>query len=170
MLAFKQMDIYKYNHKCRSIHHSGTLMRTHNWTKSSQPSGNPWKVVPQNLPARSELWCSTTGESKQHKSCIFSEVANIFFWQLDNQLAFRSHSGGKDREFAYIHEHNWNEQMWNIAGMVDFQSLMEESKKRAEIQPWYQWALKMFLALSGGMVFWSMFWTIFLHVLIIRMI
>jgi len=32
----------------------------------------------------------------------------------------------EDREFAYIHEHNWNEQMWNIAGRVDFQSLMEE--------------------------------------------
>ena len=32
----------------------------------------------------------------------------------------------EDREFAYIHEHNWNEQMWNIAGRVDFQSLVEE--------------------------------------------
>jgi hypothetical protein len=32
----------------------------------------------------------------------------------------------EDREFAYIHERNWNEQMWNIAGWVDFQSLMEE--------------------------------------------
>eukprot|EP00437_Effrenium_voratum_P014994 CAMPEP_0181448524 /NCGR_PEP_ID=MMETSP1110-20121109/27183_1 /TAXON_ID=174948 /ORGANISM="Symbiodinium sp., Strain CCMP421" /LENGTH=220 /DNA_ID=CAMNT_0023572673 /DNA_START=15 /DNA_END=677 /DNA_ORIENTATION=- len=31
-----------------------------------------------------------------------------------------------EREFAYIHEHNWNDQMWTIAGKVDFLGLMEE--------------------------------------------
>ena len=41
----------------------------------------------------------------------------------------------EDREFAYIHEHNWNEQMWNIAGRVDFQSLMEDRVTDGPFQP-----------------------------------
>lgn len=31
-----------------------------------------------------------------------------------------------EREFAYIHEHNFDEKMWSIAGKVDFLGLMEE--------------------------------------------
>ncbi|CAE7415816.1 unnamed protein product [Symbiodinium natans] len=31
-----------------------------------------------------------------------------------------------EREFAYIHEHNFDDRMWSIAGKVDFLGLMEE--------------------------------------------
>ena len=31
----------------------------------------------------------------------------------------------QEREFAYIHEHNFDDKMWSIAGKVDFLGLME---------------------------------------------
>mmetsp|Transcript_21239 Transcript_21239/g.39961 ORF Transcript_21239/g.39961 Transcript_21239/m.39961 type:complete len:221 (+) Transcript_21239:27-689(+) len=44
---------------------------------------------------------------------------------LPRRCAVRCSTTG-EREFAYVHEHNFDDTMWSIAGKVDFLGLMEE--------------------------------------------
>ena len=41
----------------------------------------------------------------------------------------------EEREFAYIHEHNFDAKMWSIAGKVDFLGLMEAGAAHPQQAP-----------------------------------